>query len=210
VDFGSGDILCDEEDLSPNQKKPKFKIGDRVKVTNDGDDYNGQVGKIHETKPNDVYLVDFEGYPSSDWFMGCNLEKVDEPALSNFKKGDRVRVRCGAEHYYNGRTGTVMGRGVGIDEWRVDLDRDGSKPAADLMDMKTCELEKIENTQPTKFKVGDRVRVIRGSPFLSVKGWVGTVLHKDERESYIVEFRDKVGKTDTFPVCAKYLEKANK
>lgn len=65
--------------LRPNKgeqkmKKPKFKVGDRVEITEVRYPYIGKTGTIKEVdKDNEMYVVK---YSTQDWFHFSYLRKV--------------------------------------------------------------------------------------------------------------------------------------
>lgn len=143
----------------------KFKVGDRVKVTQEGD-YNGQVGEIREISPysHDLYRVVFKEY-SGDWFARDALEKIDDTSTPKFKVGDRVQI-CYPDDFrgHCGEITEVSSRTTHT--YHVHLENKWGNH--------WFKEEQLDKMNP-KFKVGDRVRSKCSGHFGTVKS-VGSIL----------------------------------
>ena len=80
--------------LLKEETSMKFKVGDKVKVSNSWDGHDGKIGQIVDI---DVYNefpheVRFEGM-GAECFREGDLELVEEEKVMKFKVGDKVKVK---------------------------------------------------------------------------------------------------------------------
>lgn len=158
-----------ENELELVERAPKFKVGDRVRVT-DKYPYSPRRGKMATVTapPTDEcpYVraeIDDDEWESFDglglYFLERELEPAPEPRHDwDFKVGDRVRVLDSSEHGWSNHEGEIVGEGTPGYDWKVGFDYgNGSVPAATEVSFHEHELKRLERKEGERFKPGDRV-----------------------------------------------------
>ena len=164
----------------------KFKVGDKVKISNSWTGRDGEVGEIvsADCRCEFKYTITFDdGFEES--FREEELESVkEEEKVMKFKVGDKVKVSNSWEGR-SGEFGEITRRNVwGAYPWRVTFE-DGIYES-----FKEEELELVkEEEKVMTFKVGDRVRMIRNT--YGHRGKIGTLEKIDTSTMpYCVVFDD--------------------
>ena len=156
----------------------KFKVGDKVKVSDSWRGNSGKVGTISRTDWGTMYKyrVEFED-ADPESFKEEELESVkEEEEVMTFKVGDKVEV----SNSWEGRDGEV-GEIIGADDgykfkYTVAFD-DGFAES-----FKEDDLELVEEEKVMKFKVGDKVKV--KDSWFGFTGEVGLIVRIDDPAKY--------------------------
>jgi len=198
----------DEDQLEPIASTPRFKVGDKVRVTMPGVQHHGKVGVVSQMRTGDL-SVEFSGdqrawpdyrerYEIPYGFDG--VEKVVEPR--KFEVGDKVRVVTddvfGADHEYVGRVGTVTHIVDFGYPYHVDFG------GGDWMRYHDDELEAYVEPQPTtksKFNVGDRVRVYQTALRRERTGVI-----TDQYDNLAVQYNDAISNGFDYMYHVEVLE----
>jgi uncharacterized protein YodC (DUF2158 family) len=165
-------------------KQPKFKVGDKVRITSlpQGCHYLetliGEKGVIVTVNSVVYNIVELDGVLDLGvygrkrlWnFKDEHLELL--PENPKFKVGDKVRTKSNVTGGYSNDTGVVQGC-TGNNIITVRMDKTG-KPDTFFV----TALEKIEDVPP-KFKVGDRARVKNTCQVEYLRGKTGIIYATD-------------------------------
>ena len=167
----------DLELVTEEEKVMKFKVGDKVKVSDSWRGNSGKVGTISRTDWGTMYKyrVEFED-ADPESFKEEELESVkEEETTMEFKVGDRVRMIRNT-YGHRGKIGTLEKIDTSTMPYCVVFD-DGRKEWCYGNEFKLLKEEKV-----MKLKVGDKVKV--KDSWFGHDGQVGVVLDTDNYEPY--------------------------
>ena len=169
----------------------KFKVGDKVKVRDSWFGHDGDIGTIvdYDGEPAYPFLVEFDverQCVKEETFNEESLELIEpeEEKVMEFKVGDKVKV-SDSWRGNSGKVGTISRTDWGtMYKYRVEFED------ADPESFKEEELELVkEEEKVMKFKVGDKVRMIRNT--YGHRGKIGTLEKIDTSTMpYCVVFDD--------------------